>query len=572
MVSRLGLLAGLGLLLMACAPAASTTPRNVGDASAPARPQRTLVAALRVEPQSLAARRVGLGGVAVYLSNRLFNADLTILNDDGVAEPYLAEALPQLNTDSWRVFPDGRMETTYRLKPGLVWHDGAPLTSTDFAFSLRVYATPELGPALPPMNLIEEVGTPDERTVVLRWKQPFAQAAALNSAGTGAPANFPPMPRVLLEAAFDSGGAEAFLSHPYWTREFIGLGPYRLQRWEPGTFIEAAGFERHVLGPPKIERIKMMVMPDNNATIAALLSGDVHLAPADANFPLGRLRDVMNDLGSGNASAVLHPNQWRRGDVQLRPEYVGNRGLLDPRVRKALAHAIDKAAINEAVYDGHSMPSEIMIPPTSQAGRAVDAAVPKYTFDLRRSEELMISAGFTRGADGFYTSPATGRFASEIKTNNGTDNVAEMSILASGWRQSGFDMQDAILPVALAQDAEARATFSGVFSANGNLEGAITFKSSVFPGTPNRFENESRGGWSNAEYARLRDAYNIALDPGERTRLMVDLTRIFNEDLPAISLFFNSQPWVFVSALQGPRIVASESNVCWRIHEWEWRA
>jgi len=567
-----GLLAGFSLLLGACAPTSSSTAQpGSTDTSAPTRPARTLVAALRVEPQTLAARKIGLGGVAIYLSNRAFNADLTILNDDGVAQPYLAEAVPQLNTDSWRVFPDGRMETTYRLKPNLVWHDGAPLTSADFQFSLRIYATPELGPALPPINLIEEVQAPDARTVVIRWKQPFAQAAALNSSGTGSPANFPPMPRALLEAAFDSGGPEVFLSNPYWTREFVGLGPYRLQRWEPGAFIEATGFDRHVFGSPKIERIKMMVMPDNNATIASLLSGDLHLAPADANFPLGRIKDVMNELGPGQASAVLHPNQWRRGDVQLRPEYVGNRALLDPRVRKALAHAMDKASINEAVYDGNSLPAEIMIPPTSQAGRAVDAGIAKHPFDLRRADELMISAGFTKGSDGFYTSPALGRFASEIKTNNGTDNVAEMTILASGWRQSGFDMQDAVLPVSLAQDAEARATFSGVFSANGNLEGAINFKSSIFPGTPNRFENESRGGWVNPEYGRLRDAYNIALDPAERTRLTVELTKIFNDDLPALSLFFNSQPWIFVSALQGPRLVASESNVSWRIHEWEFK-
>jgi peptide/nickel transport system substrate-binding protein len=566
---RLALLVGLGMLLAACAPASDATQRAAGEAAPAPRPGRTLVAALRVEPQSLAARRVGLGGVAVYLSNRLFNADLSILNDDGVAEPYLAEALPQLNTDSWRVFPDGRMETTYRLKPNLVWHDGSPLTSADFAFSLRLYSTPELGPALPPINLIEEVQTPDERTVVLRWKRPFAQAAALNSAGTGAPANFPPMPRALLEAAFDGSGPEAFLANPYWTREFVGLGPYRLQRWEPGAFIEASGFERHVFGPPKIERIKMMVMPDNNATIAALLSGDVHLAPADANFPLGRIRGVLNDLGPGNGAAVLHPNQWRRADVQLRPEYAGTRALFDPRVRKALAHAIDKAAINEAVYDGWSTPSEIMVAPTSQLGRAVDAAIAKHPFDLRRSEELMGQAGFTKGADGVYTSPGAGRFASEIKTNNGTDNVAEMTILASGWRQAGFDIQDAILPVALSQDAEARATFTGLFSANGNLEGAINFKSAIFPGTPNRFENESRGGYVNPEYGRLLDVYNSALDSAERMRLTVDMARLFNDDLPAISLFFNSQPWVYVSGLQGPREVASETNVCWRIWEWE---
>ena len=64
--------------------------------------------------------------------------------------------MPQLNTESWRVFPDGRMETTYALKPNLAWHDGAPLTADDFVFAWRVYATPELGVSnTPPASLIE---------------------------------------------------------------------------------------------------------------------------------------------------------------------------------------------------------------------------------------------------------------------------------------------------------------------------------------------------------------------------------------------------------------------------------
>jgi len=67
----------------------------------------------------------------------------------------------------------------------------------------------------------------------------------------------------------------------------------------------------------------------------------------------------------------------------------------------------------------------------------------------------------------------------------------------------------------------------------------------------------------------LNEALNVALDPAERTRLMADMGRMFSEDLPAISLFFNAQPWVFLSALQGPRQVASETNVCWRIWDWD---
>ena len=54
------------------------------------------------------------------IQKRIFNADLALIDDEGNPRPYLAESLPRLNTDTWRVFPDGRMETTYRLKACLL--------------------------------------------------------------------------------------------------------------------------------------------------------------------------------------------------------------------------------------------------------------------------------------------------------------------------------------------------------------------------------------------------------------------------------------------------------------------
>ena len=52
-----------------------------------------------------------------------------MIDGSGLPQPYLAEALPELGTSSWQVLPEGRMETTYRLRPGLIWHDGTPFTS-----------------------------------------------------------------------------------------------------------------------------------------------------------------------------------------------------------------------------------------------------------------------------------------------------------------------------------------------------------------------------------------------------------------------------------------------------------
>src|SRR5437763_1426367 len=101
-----------------------------------------------------------------------------------VASPSAASAPSAAPADrdaeGWRGCPDGRMETTYRLRPNLTWHDGTPLTPEDFLFSLRVYSTPALGLApLPPFNAIEEVVPTDPRTIVIRWRRPYPDADQL---------------------------------------------------------------------------------------------------------------------------------------------------------------------------------------------------------------------------------------------------------------------------------------------------------------------------------------------------------------------------------------------------------
>jgi len=267
--------------LLACTPAAapraSETPGGVGGGStAPAENTRTLVIAIKVEPVTLAARPNGATGVTVTTTRRLFNATLVQFDQQGLAQPYLAESRPELETSSWLIFPDGRMETTYRLRPNLVWHDGTPLTADDFAFASQVWATPELGlSGQAPINLIEETVAPDPQTVLIRWKRSYAQAAELAE-------TFGPLPRHLLESPFQTANADTFSANPFWTQQFVGAGPFRLDGWAPGASIEASAFDRHVLGKPKIGRVRITFISDPNTALANLLAGEVHFAADDS--------------------------------------------------------------------------------------------------------------------------------------------------------------------------------------------------------------------------------------------------------------------------------------------------
>src|SRR5439155_26474077 len=197
-----------------------------------------------------------------------------------------------LNTDSWKVFPDGRMETTYHLKPNLTWHDGAPLTSDAFVFSFEVYSAPDVGQAGSlPIKLIGSVEAPDDRTVFIKWNEPYAGANALQSLGASAPAGLPPLPRHILGPAFEQG-AQNLIVNSFWTTGYIGAGPYKLDRWEPGAFLEASGFAGHVFGPPKIQRITIRFMPDANTALASMLSGDLDMA-SDQALPVAQAGTLM---------------------------------------------------------------------------------------------------------------------------------------------------------------------------------------------------------------------------------------------------------------------------------------
>ncbi len=501
-------------------------------------------------------------------TRRLFNATLAIFDQRGQPQPYLAAELPRLQTPSWQVFPEGRMETTFKLKPNLVWHDGAPLTADDFVFASNVYATPELGSAeSPPNSLIDDVTAPDPTTVLIRWKRPYAEAGRLTE-------DFPPLPRHVLESPFQSwSNADTFLSHPFWTTEYVGAGPYRIDRWDPGASIEATAFDRHALGAPKISRVRIVFLPDANATLANLLAGEIHYATDDSiRFQQGLVLQQQWGAGGGG-TLIVKPSLWRGAFIQLRPEYMAVPGFADRRVRKALALTMDRDGLNEALFEGKGIMSDVpLIPPSVDYYPTVESVATKYGNDPAQAQALLTEAGFARGPDGVWASPTGGRLAFPlITTASAGQNEAEISILAAGWRQVGIDVSEAIMSVVQAQSGEARSVFPGIQTLSIPL-GADTLAANNTAGisrAANRWSGRNRGGWSNAEFDRLSDTFSTTLDQNERIRLISQMVRIWTDELPSISMFFNPIPIAHVAALTGPQNVAPDAEIAWNIHQWE---
>src|SRR5437773_2291725 len=134
----------LAVVLLGCSPSRTTTDGlEAAPPEVPPAQARPLVIFIRIEPASVATRAFTQTSAALRTPFLMFNALAARPDDKGQPQPELLTSLPSLNTDSWQVFPDGTMQTTYTLRPNLTWHDGAPLTADDFAFAYHVYASPD---------------------------------------------------------------------------------------------------------------------------------------------------------------------------------------------------------------------------------------------------------------------------------------------------------------------------------------------------------------------------------------------------------------------------------------------
>ena len=555
--------------LAACGPASG--PAGGGRATTdqePGRPtpQRTLVIALRGEPPSLATKPLVAFTNALRPPLNLFNATLDYTDEREVPFAYLAQAIPQVNTDTWRVMPDGRMETTYKLKPNLTWQDGAPLSAEDFVFAWRVYSTPQLGQAsTPPIGIMEEVLAPDRDTVVIRWKQPYAEAASMRD-------EFQALPRHILQDNFQSMDPVAFSGLPFWGPEYVGLGPYKVDDWEPGAFLDASAFDGYVLGRPKINRVRLLFISDPNTALANVLAGEAHYV-GEYVFADDHAATLEREWAGGQGGTVLYaPTALRTSVFQLRPEHADPPGMLDLRVRRALAHAIDPQLANEVLNSGKGIVTSTLTSPRVEFYPEIDRVVAKYPYDVRRTQQLMEEAGFVRGQDGFFVGANGTPFRLGVWSSSGAKNEQENAVIVDTLRKSGIDASRQVFSAVQLADAQARSLIPGLSTRGQATKPLEAYTSDQIPRPETRWAGENRGGWANADYDRVFDSFSRSLDRNERNRLNAELERIFTENLAAIPHWFNPSVTANAALLKGPvaRQTPDSPTAIHKIHEWEW--
>ena len=310
----------------------------------------------------------------IYLGSLAF--DLLVTADArGNLLPDLAVEVPTLHNGG--VSRDG-LTITYKLRRNVRWHDGAPFTSGDVAFTYRTIMDPRSNiESRQGYDRIARIETPDPYTVRFRLKEKFAPfVRTIFSEG---PNVYRIVPEHLLARERDINTA-AFNAHP------VGTGPYAFSRWIRGDRIEYMANPSYFGGKPHIARVVVREIPDQNTVGIEVRQHGLDFVRVDsATFAALRgLPDYTALLGPQNAFVswvfnTTHPP------------------LDDVRVRRAIVKLIDRPTLVRKNTYGTGIPALADIPPLFWTRRAPGDP---NAYDVGAAKRLLDAAGWRVGAGG----------------------------------------------------------------------------------------------------------------------------------------------------------------------------
>jgi peptide/nickel transport system substrate-binding protein len=297
-----------------------------------------------------------------------------VFDDKGNPQPSLCLVVP--TKENHLISPDGKT-LTFKLRHGVLWHDGKPFTSADVAFTVKTILDPKTNVLTRVgWDLIERVDTPDDYTAVFHLKQPFAAFMNRYFTPVGNPAV---LPKHLLEG--QDVNRAAYNALP------VGLGPFKYVRWNRSSEVVMEAFPKWWGGPPKLKRVLFKVVPDANTAMAALQTHDIDAYVRVPNNQYERVARVPH-----THSISFDTNSYGHVDFN-----VANPILADARVRQALARAIDLRLLWEKVDHRSGF---LACTPISHMSWAYDPHAPCYPFDLQGAARQLQSAGWAMGPDG----------------------------------------------------------------------------------------------------------------------------------------------------------------------------
>jgi peptide/nickel transport system substrate-binding protein len=463
-----------------------------------AQPAGTLVVGLVAEPVNLDPAQVtDLNSNRV--GRRVVETLVTFPDESTQIIPGLAE--------SWTISKDG-LQYTFKLRSGIKFHDGTPLTAEAVKFSIERQVNPEhpahkLG-KYPFANFffgnVKAVEALSNERVAFLLKEPRASFLAILTAGAAS---------IVSPAAVMKSGPD-YVLHP------VGTGPFKFVSWDRGQRVVLEKNPSYWKFPVKLDRVIYRPIVEDQARLTELLTGTLDLI-------VGVPADYVSQLEGGGKVGVLKQvgaHVWYLGiNNQKKP-------FDDKRVRQALNYAVNKDAIVRDVLKGTGTPSRGPVLPNTWAA---DATLKAYPYDPERARKLLAEAGYPNGFSTTLWVPESG---SGMQSPVAMSTVMQSNLKAVGVNVTLQTMEwGAFLAKLRSKEQELFALSWMAGTEDPDMVMYPLLHSSQW--TPN---GPNRAMYKNPRFDDLLQQARVTTDQARRASLYKEAQRILVDDAP----------WVFV--------------------------
>jgi peptide/nickel transport system substrate-binding protein len=291
---------------------------------------------------------------------------------DALLRPLPGQKIGNSLAETWTESPDGRAYQ-FKLRRGLRFHNGDPITAEDVKFSFERYKG---AGAKALQERVQRVEIVDPLTVRFYLREPWPDF--LTFYGTSATAAGVVVPKQYFMQVGDDG----FKKHP------IGAGPYKFVSHTPGVevVLEAyAGYWRHV---PHVKRLTMKSVPEGTTRVAMLKNGEIDVAVAlEGEDAESVRRDPRLKLVATRHASIA----W----IEFADQWDPKSPWHDRRLRLAVNHALDRKAINESACLGYCPPTGVIVPRVMDFALAAEP----LPYDPHKAKQLLAEAGYANGLD-----------------------------------------------------------------------------------------------------------------------------------------------------------------------------
>jgi peptide/nickel transport system substrate-binding protein len=510
----------------------------------PGQPGGRLVMATFAEPKTfnpITANESSSTDIIVLLFAGLVGTDLqTFKQIPGLAE-------------SWTVAED-KKTWTFKLRKGLRWSDGQPLTASDVTFTWGVIYNTNINNVMRDPFLID--GKPfvvtnlDDLTV--RVVTPEIYAPLLEFFGA-----VPIMPRHVIEPAVNEKRFEATYGVSTPANQVVGSGPFRLREYKSGQHVllernpHFFGVDSKGQRLPYVDNIMWLSVPDLNAMALRMLQGETDVHQFVRPDEIDRFQEEAKrgkfkllELGTQMDPTYLWFNQntnlnKKTGQPIVAP--IKLKWFRNQKFRQAMAHAVDRPSIIQSVYAGRAKPNYGFLSPSNT--RWFNPNTPEYPYSREKAKALLAEIGIQdRNGDGILEDADGNKIEFTLVTNAGNtirekigvflqEDVKKLGIVLNFQR---LDFNAVVERVNATYDYDAALLSYGgssvdpVLNMNALLSSGFTHV--WFP----RQEKPSTE-WE-ARIDELMIAQLQTLDFAERKKYFDEVQQILAEQLPMISL------------------------------------